>query len=70
MRTADPWLTRLRALLGTAVLAWELAAEHGTQWWIFVLVVWLLGGPVEELIRLLTVGRLQIDVKRDEPDDG
>lgn len=69
MRTVDTWLTRLRALVGIGVLAWELTAEQGKQWWIFVLVVWLMGGPIEELIRLLTAGRLQINVGRDEEDE-
>lgn len=68
MSTADQWLTRLRALVGTGVLAWELAAEQGTQWWIFVLVVWLMGGPIEELIRMFTAGRLQIQIRN--KDDG
>jgi|HubBroStandDraft_6_1064221.scaffolds.fasta_scaffold1394509_2 hypothetical protein len=69
MRGTDLWVTRLRALVGTGVLAWELGAEQGKQWWIFVLVVWLMGGPIEELIRFLTAGRLQIDIDRDKDED-
>lgn len=63
MRT-DAWLVKLRAALGVAMIGWELGVNNLKTWPpIFVLAVWLLGGPVEELIRFLTAGRLQINVK-------
>lgn len=69
MNRADVWLTRFRALVGTAILGWELPVEHARQWWTLVLAAWLLGAPIEELVRLLTAGRLQINVKRDKDED-
>lgn len=69
-RQADPpWLTKLRALLGSGTLAWELAADHLHHWPLLVLVFWLLGGPVEVFVRFLTSGRLEINVKRDPEDE-
>jgi hypothetical protein len=71
MNKADVWLTRFRALLGAGILGWELPVEHAQQWWTLVLAAWLLGAPLEELIRFLTAGRLQINVKseKDKDDD-
>lgn len=76
MKAPDQWLVRLRALLGSAVVAWELGVDHLQHWPpTLILAFWLLGGPVEELIRFLTAGRLQINVKQgaeakdDSPDD-
>lgn len=67
MSRDDRWLTRLRFLLGSGVLAWELAADNLRHWPpTFVLAVWLLGGPIEEIIRFLTAGRLQITMKSSE----
>ena len=71
----DRWLTRLRALAGVGLLGWEAGVEHLQQWWAIFLVVWLLGGPAEDVVRLITDGRLQINIRRGEsspekkPDD-
>lgn len=64
----DRWLTRLRALAGLGTLGWELGVEHGHQWWIFILVLYLLGAPFEDLVRLFTSGRVQINIRKDEKD--
>lgn len=71
MRTPDDrWLTRLRALSGSGTLLWELIADHGHQWFVFIIAIWLLGGPLEQLITFLTAGRLNIEVRRvNEADD-
>jgi hypothetical protein len=34
-----------------------------------ILAFWLLGGPIEEMIRFFTGGRIQINVRHDEPDN-
>lgn len=69
MKTDERWLTRLRALLGSMALLWELIADHGHQWFVFVICLWLLGGPLEQLITFLTAGRLRIEIKRVEVRD-
>ena len=69
MSRQDPWLTRLRFLLGSAAFAWEVAADHHDRWWIIVISLWLLGGPIEEIVRFLTAGRLQVSVKQNEEGD-
>ena len=62
----DRWLTRLRALLGTGVLVWELGLDHLHHWPVFILIVWLLGGPVDKLVTLLTSGRFQLVIHDSE----
>jgi hypothetical protein len=61
----DRWLTRLRFVLGSGVLVWELQVDRLHHWPpTFVLAVWLLGGPVEQLVRFFTDGRIQIVQER------
>lgn len=63
----DRWVLRLRALLGSAVVGWELGADHLRHWPpTLILAFWLLGGPLEEMIRFFTGGRLQINVHQDD----
>lgn len=69
MSRRQDWLTLLRAIAGIGTLAWELPVERGHQWWILIFAAWLLGAPFEELVRLLTSGRIQIDMnKTPDPD--
>lgn len=66
----DRWVLRLRALLGSAVVGWELGVDRLQHWPpTLILAFWLLGGPIEEMIRFFTGGRLQINVHRDDSDD-
>lgn len=66
----DEWRTRLRFLLGTGVLGWELGVDHLRHWPpTFILAVWLLGGPVAQVITFLTSGRIQIVVREPEKDE-
>lgn len=66
----DRWVLRLRALLGSAVVGWELGVDRLQHWPpTLILAFWLLGGPIEEMIRLFTAGRLQINVRPDDTDD-
>lgn len=69
MNRQDPWLTRLRFALGSAAFAWEVAVDRHDRWWIIVVSLWLLGGPIEEIVRFLTAGRLQINMRRNEDDE-
>lgn len=71
MNRPAPWLTKLRALLGAAAFAWELGVDHLNHWpAVFVIVFWLLGGPVEEIVKFFTAGRIQISVRdKDEEND-
>lgn len=73
MNENNSWLVKLRAVLGTGALAWSLGVDHLQHWPTeMVLVFWLLGAPLEELIRFFTEGRVQINVrdKKDEGDEG
>jgi hypothetical protein len=66
----DRWLKRLRFLLGSGVLGWELVADKLRHWPpTFVLAVWLLGGPIEQLVQFFTAGRLQITMRQREDDE-
>lgn len=67
----DRWVLRLRALLGSAVVGWELGVDHLQHWPpTLIMAFWLMGGPIEEMIRFFTGGRLQINVHRDnDPDE-
>lgn len=71
MNRPAPWLTKLRALLGAGALSWEFGVDRLNHWpAVFVIVFWLLGGPVESLIKFLTAGRLEINVRKDpEPEE-
>lgn len=70
MRAPDQWLVRLRALLGAAVVGWELAVDHLQHWPpTLILAFWLLGGPIEEMVRFFTGGRLQINVRPGHDDE-
>jgi hypothetical protein len=63
----DRWVLRLRALLGAAVVGWELAVDRLHHWPpTLILAFWLLGGPIEELVRFFTGGRIQINVRPDD----
>jgi hypothetical protein len=64
----DPWMTRFRAVLGAALAAWDAWYQHGRQWWVWIISLYLLGAPLEELVRLFTSGRVQVNVRRDEKD--
>ena len=65
----DIWLTRLRFLVGTGAFAWEVVWDKHERLWVVVMAIWLLGAPIEDLIRLLTEGRVQIRVPRKEEGD-
>lgn len=71
MKTSAVWLTIWRSILGAGLLAWELGVDQLRHWPpIFVFAFWLLGGPIEEIVRFVTSGRIQINVRdsgKDEP---
>ena len=68
---SDTWLTRLRFLVGTGAFAWEVVWDKHERLWVVVIAIWLLGAPIEDLIKLLTSGRIQIRIPRadDEKED-
>lgn len=65
------FITVTRAGVGIGDLSWEFVVDRLHHWPpTFVLAAWLLGAPIEELVRFFTQGRLQINVKRgEEPDE-
>lgn len=66
----DRWLTRLRALTGVGILAWELPVDHVHHWWVLIIAVGLLTDSVTNAITLLTSGRIQIVVNSDDSKEG
>lgn len=64
----ERWLTRLRALAGVGILGWELPVDHVHHWWVLIIAVGLLTDSLTSAIALLTSGRLQIVVKREDED--
>ena len=66
----DTWLLRLRFLVGTGVLTWELAFDHHDKLWAIVIAIWLLGAPIEELVAFLTHGKIQIEHHTTDPRRG
>jgi hypothetical protein len=64
MKNADDrWLTRLRALLGSTAFMWDVIAGGG-RLWVIVASLWLLGGPIEQILYFLTSGRIAISVQQ------
>ena len=59
----------VKTLAGTGTLAWELAAQHGGQLWVWIIILYLFGAPFEDLVRLLTSGRILIERKGDDDED-
>lgn len=66
---SDKWLTRLRFLVGTGAFAWEVVWDKHERLWVIVMAIWLLGAPIEDLVRLLTSGRVQIRVPAEKEDE-
>ena len=60
----DRWLSRLRFLLGSGAFVWEVVWDPHDRWWVIVISLWLLGGPIEELLSLITRGRLSVSISR------
>lgn len=65
----DRWQVVWRMAVGTAALGWELQVDSLKHWPLLIPVFWLLGAPLELLIRFFTSGRLQINVRREEEKD-
>lgn len=68
------WLQGFRALvmtiLGAGDLIWEFGVDRLHHWApSFILALWLLGGPIDQLVTLLTSGRIQINVRPKPPDE-
>jgi hypothetical protein len=69
-RKIDPWILRLRAVGGTGLLTWEAAFDPNQRWFLYVISLWLLGAPLEEVVRLFTAGRIAITVRKNDDDKG
>lgn len=64
MKTVDDrWLTRLRALLGSTAFMWDVVAGGG-RLWVIVASLWLLGGPIEQILYFLTSGRISFVIQQ------
>lgn len=68
MKTSDDrWLTRLRALLGSMAFGWDVVAGGG-RLWVIVASLWLLGGPIEQILYFLTSGRISFVIQQAPPE--